>query len=169
MVWGESMNPLSSSSTPDVPMIDAYEDLLQLLAAGNVPHEAHRKDEMVEIPIEKGELDSVLVMRWQADRVIQFIALLPFEVPVGRQDVMFRALMLLNHGLIIQGFGLDFGARRVYFRLTLPVRPGGVTGPEVTAMFRASVRLAAQYHPVLQAIALHGAEPQSVLGAPPVA
>lgn len=135
----------------DVNMIRSFQDLLHVLERDGVPHQAEPAEQSVRIPTLHGDLDSVLLLRWQdSDGVIQFIQALPLVVPEDKLGLLSEALTRLNHVMAIPGFDLNHGHRLLSFRLYLPLYPRGEVAPfEVQAMFRLAVKTAADFLPVL--------------------
>lgn len=136
--------------------ITSFADLQRLLVRDHVMHEVHQEAEEVVISTQKGELDSVLFMRWRKQAgVLEYIQPLPFEVPTESTVAMESAICRLNFSSILVGC-LVFAAkvRRVFFRATLPILPRGELLPEeIRAYFRLCVNTAAEFLPELRALA----------------
>lgn len=146
-------------------LVRSYADLLDLLRRDGVPHEANLETSEVVIPTQRGPLDAVLLIRWQADAgVVQMIQPLTFEVPPERIPAMEVALCRLNPALVVAGFELAYERRRVGFRTTLPLQPrGGLLPDEIQTYFRITVKTAADFLPTLSRIASGIGKPQNVL------
>lgn len=134
--------------------IASYPDLLELLAREGVLHQARTEEKSVTIPTEKGALDGMLLMRWQdSDGIIQFIQSLPLEIPTDKIAAMESAIARLNHALALPGFDLNHEYRMLTYRQILPIYPRGYVHPaEIQAMFRVTVKTAADFLPTLARI-----------------
>lgn len=134
--------------------IASYPDLLELLAREGVLHQARTEEKSVTIPTEKGALDGMLLMRWQeSDGIIQFIQSLPLEIPADKIAAMESAIARLNHALALPGFDLNHEYRMLTYRQILPIYPRGYVHPaEIQAMFRVTVKTAADFLPTLARI-----------------
>ena len=145
--------------------IGNFPDLVKLLEKDGVLHKTDIPEQTVQIPTQRGELDSVLLMRWQeSDGVIQFIQALPIEVPADRLPVLSDALTRLNHALAIPGFDLNHEHGLVAYRLYLPIYPRGSVRPnEIQAMFRLTVKTAADFYPTIRRIIAGEVKPEKVV------
>lgn len=146
-------------------MIGSYRDLLDLIMTQGVLCQSLPAESAVQIPTQWGELDGILLIRWQeSDGVIQFIQSLPMTIPPERMAAMAEAITRLNHGLALPGFDLAHEDRSVAFRQLLPLVPRGQVLPqEIMAMFRMTVRNAALFLPALRAVAGGQAQAQTIL------
>lgn len=151
----------------DANLIRSFQDLLHVLERDGVPHQTELSEKTVRIPTQKGELDSVLLLRWQdSDGVLQFIQALPLEVPQDKLDLLTEAVTRLNHVMAIPGFDVNHGHRLLAFRLYLPLYPRGeVTPGEVQAMFRLAVKTASDFLPVLSQVLSGHIAPADVVAA----
>lgn len=149
----------------NIQLVRSFADLLDLLKRDGVPHEVNVETSEVVIPTQRGPLDSVLLIRWQADAgVVQMIQPLTFEVPAERLPAMESALCRLNPALVVAGFEIAYERRRVGFRTTLPLQPrGGLLPDEIQTCFRITVKTAADFLPTLSRIASGIGKPQNVL------
>lgn len=140
--------------TTDPNRIASYPDLLDLLTREGVLHQARTEEKSVTIPTEKGALDGVLLMRWQdSDGIIQFIQSLPLEIAADKIPAMESAIARLNHALALPGFDLNHEYRMLTYRQILPIYPRGYVHPaEIQAMFRVTVKTAADFLPTLTRI-----------------
>ena len=145
--------------------IGNFLDLIKLLEKDGVLHKTDQAEQTVQIPTQRGELDSVLLMRWQeSDGVIQFIQALPMEVPADKLDLASDALTRLNHALAIPGFDLNHQHGLIAYRLYLPIYPRGAVKPnEVQAMFRLTVKTAADFFPTIRRILAGEIKPVDVV------
>ena len=131
--------------------IASYRELLDLLAREGVLHQARTEEKSVTIPTEKGTLDGMLLMRWQdSDGVIQFIQSMPLEIAEDKVALVESAIARLNHALALPGFDLNHEYRLLTYRQVLPIYPRGYVHPaEIQAMFRVTVKTAADFLPTL--------------------
>lgn len=131
--------------------IASYRELLDLLAREGVLHQARTEEKSVTIPTEKGTLDGMLLMRWQdSDGVIQFIQSMPLEIAEDKIALIESAIARLNHALALPGFDLNHEYRLLTYRQVLPIYPRGYVHPaEIQAMFRVTVKTAADFLPTL--------------------
>ena len=74
------------------------------------------------------------------------------------------ALTRLNHALAIPGFDLNHEHGLIAYRLYLPIYPRGSVRPnEVQAMFRLTVKTAADFFPTLRRIVAGEIKPEDVV------
>lgn len=147
------------------PLITRFDELVELFVADRVLHRVDEARATVTIPTRRGELDGALSIRWQArDGVVQIIQSVPVLAPYERLPALGRAILLLNHGLALPGLGLNWDTGAVYYRLTLPLRPGGgLKAEDLRASFGFAVRTAARLLPALRRVAEEGAPPDGVV------
>ncbi|MBL8636728.1 MAG: YbjN domain-containing protein [Myxococcales bacterium] len=145
--------------------IGNFADLVKLLEKDGVLHKTDLAEQTVQIPTQRGELDSVLLMRWQdSDGVVQFIQALPIEVPADKLLIVSDAVTRLNHALAIPGFDLNHQHGLVAYRLYLPIYPRGSVRPnEVQAMFRLTVKTAADFFPTIRRIIAGEIQPEAIV------
>ncbi len=155
----------TSPSTFDENAIASFRELVHLLDRDAVFHKADASDMTVQIPTQRGPLDSVLLVRWQeSDGVIQFIQAIPLEVPEQRLADVVDAVTRLNHVLAIPGFDVNHARKLLAYRLYLPIYPrGAVRASEIQAMFRLTVKTAAELLPVLARVLSGQTRPADVV------
>lgn len=146
-------------------LLTRFDDLVDLFIQDRVLHRVDVARATVTIPTRRGELDGALSIRWQArDGVAQIIQSVPLSVPTERRAALGAALVRLNHGLALPGLGMNWDTGAVYYRLTLPLRPGGGLRPEdLRASFGFAVRTAARLLPALRRVTEEGASPDGVV------
>ena len=146
-------------------LIRSFQDLLDLLRRDNVMHQPDVAAGEVLLPTQRGQLDSVLMMRWQQEEsVLQFIQPLAIEIPAERMPAMAAAVTRLNPALAIAGFELSYERRRIAFRTTLPLMPrGGLLPAEIQMYFRITVKTAADFLPTFGRVASGQAQPDSIV------
>ena len=151
----------------DVHMLRSFADLLHVLVQDGVPHQADHAESTVRIPTQRGDLDSVLLLRWQdSDGVIQFIQALPLPVSQEQVGLVCDALTRLNHAMAIPGLDLNHTHRVLAYRLYLPLYPRGeVAAGEVQAMFRLAVKSASDMLPVLTRLLSGQVAPSDIVAA----
>lgn len=149
----------------DANLISSFQDLTQLLDRDGVFHKTELADKTVQIPTQRGTLDSVMIVRWQdADGVIQFIQGLPLEVPDDKLGAVVDAVARLNHVLAIPGFDINHQRKILAYRLYLPIYPrGSVKSAEIQAMFRLTVKTAADLMPVFSGVIAGTVRPEDVV------
>ena len=144
--------------------LTAFDHLVALMNRDGVFHQVHPDDKSVRIPTKKGALEGLLIVRWQdRDGVLQFIHPLPVEVAPGRLGAVESAITRVNHALALPGFGFNHDAGLLYFRVTAPLPPEGVSDRLVQALFRATVRTSADFFPALKRVAQDGGNPETVI------
>jgi len=150
---------------PNVDRITTYEELLALLQRDEVLHQPELRTKTVTIPTKRGELDGVMVLKWQdQDGVMQLIQTLPFEVPEDRVTELESALCRINHELALPGFGFNHEHRAAYYRMAAPTQPGGgLDAAEIRMYFEAVLRLSADFYKALKRVASEEASAVTVL------
>lgn len=140
--------------TTEANVISSFADFVQLLERDGVFHKNNASDLTVEIPTQRGVLDSVMLVRWQeSDGVMQFIQAIPLEVPEDKITVVVDAVTRLNHVLAIPGFDVNHQRKILAYRLYLPLYPrGAVLAAEIQSMFQLTVKTAAEMMPVLSRV-----------------
>lgn len=136
--------------TADANSIASFADLISLLERDGVPHQSDVAEMMVQIPTQRGPLDSVLLIRWQqSDGVIQFIQGLPLDIADDKLAAAVDAVTRLNHVLAVPGFDVNHNRKILAYRLYLPIYPrGAVSSVELQSMFSLAVKTAAELLPV---------------------
>lgn len=148
---------------PDEVLLGTIEELVSQLIQDGIDH--RREGERVLIPVERGPLDSTLVLMWSSTHgLVQYIVPLPFEVPAERAPTFALGLCHVNHALMLPGFGIDAEHRYPYFRMSHPLRPDGTIAlGELRRGFSTAVRTAADLLPALAALSDGAIGPTEVL------
>lgn len=121
--------------------LHSFQQLLDVLTRDRVLHQADMDVQSVSIPTRRPAGEGLMVLRWQQrEAVLQLVHALPVIVPPERLGAVESAIVRLNHGLALPGFGLDHESRRLYFREVLPITAEGVSPTDVQTLFRAMVR-----------------------------
>jgi hypothetical protein len=161
---------MTQQNSPIPPSFDenaiaSFADLVHLLERDGVFHQVDVDESTVQIATQRGSLDSVLIIRWQeVDGVVQFIQAVPLEVPASRLAAVVDAVTRLNHVLAIPGFDVNHDRRMLAYRLYLPIYPrGAVRAAEIQAMFRLTVKTAADLMPVLARVIAGETHPEGVV------
>lgn len=151
--------------TTDKNSIASFQDLVNLLESDGVPHQSDVAGMMVQIPTQRGTLDSVMLIRWQKDDgVIQFIQALPLTIPDDKLAATVDAVTRLNHVLAIPGFDVNHDRKLLAYRLYLPIYPRGAVGAtEVQSMFSLTVKSASELLPVLARVVAGQVKPEDVV------
>ncbi|HEX3473545.1 MAG TPA: YbjN domain-containing protein [Kofleriaceae bacterium] len=145
--------------------IESFHDLVKLLEREQVPHRVDEALQFVEIPTRSRPLEGSLAIVWDRnDNLVQFIHLLPFDLPAERLGAVAEAIARANHVLALPGFGIDHTKQRAYYRIVLPRGKDGsldatLVGPTITSV----VETTRDFFLPLQQIALHGAPPGDIV------
>jgi hypothetical protein len=123
-------------------MITSFDELVALLVADRVPHEASPAERSVRIPTRQRGVDGVQIIRWQPeDGVVQFIQSVAAGIDEARLPALADAIARLNHVLPVPGLDLGHAGGLVSYRVALPLLPRGKVEPdEIRACFRYAVR-----------------------------
>lgn len=140
--------------TAEANVVSSFPEFVQLLERDGVFHKSNVGELTVEIPTQRGALDSVMLVRWQeSDGVLQFIQALPLDIPDDKIAVLSDSVTRLNHVLAIPGFDLNHARKLLAYRLYLPLYPRGAVLPaEIQSMFQLTVKTAAEMMPVLSRV-----------------
>ena len=108
-----------------------------------------------------------MVIRWELRLLLaQFIVAFPFHVPVERITAVEHALAIINHRLIMPGFGLDNDKRLLYFRLVTPRQDdGAMSYDHIHRLISAAVDTLLDFYPLLVSVVTEGKEPDALLDA----
>lgn len=151
--------------TAEANVITSFTDFVHLLERDGVFHKSNVADLTVEIPTQRGTLDSVMLVRWQeSDGVMQFIQAIPVEIPDDKVAALVDSVTRLNHVLAIPGFDVNHSRKILAYRLYLPLYPrGGVLAAEIQSMFQLTVKTAAELLPVLGRVISGQLTPENVV------
>src|SRR5687767_15334910 len=113
-------------------LLTSFRDLLAYLGEQNVPHAVNAEAQIVEIPTKAPPLDGVVYLRWERDTpYVQVIKPLALNVALERIRELETALCRVNNAVVLPGFGFDYERHTLYFRLTLPVFPEGMSSSQL--------------------------------------
>ena len=145
-----------AQATPQAPagLVQSFEDLTSLLKKDSVNHKIKPESNMVMIPVEKGPIDSVLLISWdQNKRVASFIQPMTLEVPQEKLSELEAAIVRMNHALPVPGLGFNHGENAAYFRIALPFQAlGGLAPASVRGAFTRTLAEAAHLQRTLEGI-----------------
>ncbi|HKA86210.1 MAG TPA: YbjN domain-containing protein [Haliangiales bacterium] len=133
--------------------ITGFADMVELLAADGVTHVKNETEQMVQIPTELGPFKGNLFIRW--DRTLPYVnAICPvvFQIPEERMAEVERACMRINHAIALPGFCVEPEQRFAYFRLTVPIEPGGMEASFYRLMMMAAVHNARDFFVALKGV-----------------
>lgn len=144
-----------------------FDALVEVMQKENVPFRADRDNQIVELAVHTGPLHTEMVIRWESRLVLaQFIVAFPYRVPAERIAVVEHSLAILNHRLIMPGFGLDNDKRLLYFRLVTPRQDDGTMSyDQIHRFISAAVDTLLDFYPLLCAVVNDGKEPDELLDA----
>lgn len=102
-------------------MLNSFEDLKALFTSKNIPFHADDTRSALEIPtyIRNEPMSAVLLWDPRAT-LFHVIQPLPIDVPQDREGEVMKAVVRINHSLVLPGFGYDHEQRRLYFRWVVP-------------------------------------------------
>lgn len=143
-------------------LLERFADLLDLLRRDGVRHQPLKGESAVAVPTRLGELEGMLLIRWQADEgVVQLLQSIPLVVPAERVGALEEAILRINHALVVPGLGYDHDTRALYMRVLMPVYPGdGVPVASLRACFRVAVQTASHVLPGLRRVVVDGVQPR---------
>ncbi len=133
----------------------SFEDLEELLRADRVQFRSDPAHGRVEIPTAVGGEGTVLMLIWDGRQPFLHLTLaLPFEVPAARTARVEHAILTLNHGMALPGFGINHATRTVYYRISLPRRlDGSVAAGELRGLINVAATTARQHGAALRDLA----------------
>ena len=145
--------------------ITNFDELVETLQKENVPFRADRDSQIVELAVHTGELHTEMVIRWEARLVLaQFIVAFPFQVPEDRFELVEHALTILNHRLIMPGFGMDGEKGLLYFRLVTPRQDdGSMSYDQIHRLISAAVDTMLDFYPLLVGVVTEGKNADELL------
>ncbi len=108
--------------------LSRYEDLIQYLAASNVPRRENHAERSVEVQVVVPPLTGSVYMRW--DQHLPYIQVshpLVFDVPPERIADLETAITRVNESLAVPGLGFHHDKRFLYMRRCVPVYADGIS------------------------------------------
>jgi hypothetical protein len=145
--------------------IKTFEDLIALLNQENVTYRADANEKLVVFAVRSGPLNTEMVIRWeQALMLSQFIIAFPLEVPFERMPVIEHTVTVINHRLIMPGFGMNPDARIIYYRLVVPRgEDGSLSSDYIQRLIATAVDTMIDFFELLVRVVRDGANPDQLL------
>lgn len=150
----------------DPKLLRSADDLFSLLEADGVPHRSDPSRGEALIPTRLGpDEEALLALRWaQADGFVHLFQDLNTPVEPAALPAVDEAIARLNHSMPVAGFGVNSGTGRLYYRMTVPLREGGVLpDTALRALFSATVKNGADFVGVLRRVARGEISPSEVV------
>ncbi len=137
-------------SLPD--RIASLPDLTAYLDAEHVSYARHESQHMIELATETGPVKGRMFVRWETTvPYVSVIHPIVMDIPPERLAAVTQCVTLINHAILLPGFGVDHEKRFVYFRVVIPVEPAGMEAKFFRAMVMACLANARDFW-----LALHG-------------
>lgn len=147
----------------DPNVVTSFDDVTALLSLDGVSHRADPARDEVHIPTRLGAEEAVLMLRWN-NGFLQLFQDMNEAVEPARLADMDEAVTRLNHAMPVPGFGMNPSSNQLYYRLTVPLRQGGVLpSTALRALFSAAVKNAADFLPALRRVARGELAPGEIL------
>ena len=148
-------------------LIRSFDDLLKLLDDDSVTHQTERDEQIVLIPVAKGQIDGTMMIRWAADDgVAHFVQTMDLEVPEERMNAIREAIARMNHASPVPGLGINPDARVLYFRMSPTTAPaGGLTAEKIRTCFSHTLEQAAAMQGIMRAVIQGSVEAKNVVDA----
>lgn len=164
IVFG-SLSLLAQEETLPPRQVQNLDDLIEILQTDMIQHEANLEEQYVVVPIQRGNLNAIQVVRWAArDGVIHFIQVIPLQVPDEHRSNVESGMLRLNHSYPIPGLGLNHETKTPYFRFSVPLQPRGyLLENEVKEYFNFCVNQSIQFAPTLAALSTGEVRAEEVL------
>ncbi len=124
-----------------------FEELVAFLVKQQFPHTVDPANRIVQLPSKAAPLPGNLMIKWHAHMpFIQIVHYMIENVPETRVRALETALCRLNHLYEVPCFGLDHDARRLYYRITMPVFPtDGLNPTTLNALGQGCVKAAREF------------------------
>src|SRR5262245_56526542 len=116
---------MAGMSRPD--RVATIDDLVALLNADGVTFTRHEADRMIEVSTESGPVKGRMFIRWETQ--VPFVSVIHpivMDLAPERIPAMNECVTLLNHAILLPGFGIDPQKRFAYFRVIIPLEPAGM-------------------------------------------
>ena len=156
---------ISAQETATAGKVSNFGELIKLLDRDNVTHKTEVANSAVSIPTQKGPIDSVLVIRWDAaEQIVHFVQPMTLVIPENRIADVEAAILRLNHAMPYPGLGFNHDTKTGYFRMSVPTNVrGGLLELEIQSNFSRTVGLAAQWQPILKDVVDGKVKPSNVV------
>jgi hypothetical protein len=145
--------------------ITGFADMEELLKSDGVQYMKDDTERAVQIPTETGPFKGNLFIRWE--KTLPYVnAICPviFDIPADRMAAVETACLRINHAIALPGFCVDPERRFVYFRVTVPIEPGGMEAAFYRLMMMAAIHNARDFLAALQGV-VAGSSPEEALAA----
>jgi len=154
---------MPSMSRPE--RVATMDDLVALLQADGVPHTRHDAEKMIEVATETGPVKGRMFIRWETQ--VPFVTVIHpivMDLPPARVAAMNECVTLINHAILLPGFGVDPDKRFVYFRVVIPLEPTGMQADFFRTMVLACLNNTRDFWLALHGVA-NGESPDGALRA----
>lgn len=145
--------------------IAGFSDMEELLKSDGVNYVKDDTERVVQIPTETGPFKGNLFIRWE--KTLPYVnAICPviFDIPDDRLAAVERACLRINHAIALPGFCVNPERRFAYFRITVPIEPGGMEASFYRLMMMAAIHNARDFMAALQGV-VGGASPDEAVSA----
>jgi hypothetical protein len=145
--------------------ITGFADMEELLKADGVQYMKDDAERAVQIPTETGVFKGNLFIRWEKSLpYVNAICPVIFDIPDDRMGAVETTCLRINHAVALPGFCVDPERRFAYFRITVPIEPGGMEASFYRMMMMAAIHNARDFLAALQAV-VAGASPEEAVSA----
>lgn len=128
-------------------MLTSFEDLVAFLEKQSIPYRLIVVEQQkVIIPTRVASFESEIAILWAHNHsLVQCIHPLPFQVREERIPEIESAIVRLNDAFMLPGFGFSYNAFYIYYRLSMPIREGGISVNELEEIFNTCVNTSAKF------------------------
>ena len=116
-------------TSPTPPVLTSFRELIAYLGEQNVPHAVNADAQIIEIPTRSPPLEGTVYIRWEKQEpLVQVIhpMLLAVKDPEKLRELE-KAICRINNALPLPGFGFDYERGTLYYRLSIPMFPEGMS------------------------------------------
>lgn len=126
-------------------MINNFAELVDTLKAAGVPVQADAAEQVLQAPFKAPPLDSVIFARWEKTLpLLHLLCPLVDGITDQRLADAETAVCRANNAAVVPGFGIDYGKRAIYFRVSQPL-VNGLTNETFEAQFQILTQHARDY------------------------
>jgi hypothetical protein len=128
-------------------MLQSFEDLVNFLEKQSVLYRLIVDEQQkVVIPTRVASFESEIAILWAHNHsLVQCIHPLPFKVREERIPEIESAIVRLNDAFMLPGFGFSYNASYISYRLSMPIREGGISVNELKEIFDICVNTSAEF------------------------
>lgn len=147
--------------------IVTFDDLIALLERHGAPGEVDDAIKAVIVPTKLGDDAGEAWLRWDDEHGL-FVCFVPLDIDVAEAhvDALCRAIIRLNHGLAVLGFGYDDDQGVVYYRASIGFDPTlGLDEEVVHQLYATAASTAARFCTALAEVAAGERSPTDVVPA----